>query len=193
MNHSMSAFKLSKGSHPMSMAQRELFDTTNCAADFKLDPIFSTLWPTDEQSIASIRANMRKHGFDKCRPLLLGIGPWTDKPVLLDGHVRLKVANQLGIVNIPSVTKHFSTWAEAAEEVVRTQSFQQWREPDLSFRYEWLNKGRACVCNMKRTEDRELILWAKERNLFVYVGRQNRSHGLIPKWSQWSPGCSGNG
>ena len=48
-------------------------------------------------------------------------------------------------------------------------------------RFELLEAGLACVANLKT--DKELVQWARERNIDCYIGRHNKHYGQLPsKW-----------
>lgn len=82
---------------------------------------FKGLFPKQERVVNGIRANMSEKGFDELQPIILGIGPWTDEPVLIDGHTRLMVADELGVTNVPETEKHFKTEDDAIEYAIHSQ------------------------------------------------------------------------
>lgn len=82
---------------------------------------FNTLFSKKPDVVAAIREHMDEHGFDDAYPLIVGVGPWTDEPVLIDGHTRLIVANDLGISHIPEVEKYFENEDDALEYAIHNQ------------------------------------------------------------------------
>lgn len=83
---------------------------------------FKNLFPKQERVVNGIRENMAEKGFDRKFPIILGTGPWTADPVLIDGHTRLMIADELGIAHVPEVTENFTTELEALEYAILVQS-----------------------------------------------------------------------
>ena len=48
-------------------------------------------------------------------PLILAYGPWTEHDVLLDGHSRQQVCEELGLEEAPVVRRYFDTEDTALE------------------------------------------------------------------------------
>lgn len=77
--------------------------------EFKILPTFQNLFQRDETTINLLQDSMDKRGYDEKYPLLLADGLWTDIPILIDGHTRLQIAEELKL--IPS----FNTWTCISE------------------------------------------------------------------------------
>ncbi|MBI5570280.1 MAG: hypothetical protein HY914_10080 [Desulfomonile tiedjei] len=82
---------------------------------------FSDIFPINSGTRQAIQEHIRDHGFDEAYPLILGTGPWTDEPMLLDGHTRLKAAIAVGCESVPVVIKEFATEDEALEYAIHNQ------------------------------------------------------------------------
>lgn len=88
---------------------------------FKIAEPFSILFPKRPLVVNAIKEHMEEYGFDSAFPLVLAEGPWTDEPVLIDGHTRLEVADDICITNIPTITKFFKTEDDALEYAIHNQ------------------------------------------------------------------------
>lgn len=82
---------------------------------------FSILFPKKPEVVDAIRLHMDEHGFDPAYPIIVGTGPWTDEPVLIDGHTRLMIANELGVSYVPEIEKRFETEILALEYAIHVQ------------------------------------------------------------------------
>jgi len=78
---------------------------------------FEKLFSINPDVFQAIKKNMEEFGFDKTHPIILVTGVWTTKPVVGDGHTRLKAALESGIEPI-FVTKTFLTEDDAFFYVV---------------------------------------------------------------------------
>ena len=85
--------------------------------DYIKSDTFEKLFSMNKDVFEAIKKNMREVGFDKHHPIILVTGPWTTKPVVGDGHTRLKAALDSGIEPI-FVTKTFLTEDDAFFYVV---------------------------------------------------------------------------
>ncbi len=65
--------------------------------NYKVSEIFSNIFPIRPNDLNSIQDHMSTNGFDPTCPIILGEGDWTDVPVVIDGHTRLKASDNLGI------------------------------------------------------------------------------------------------
>ncbi len=72
----------------------------------------SSAFTIDPQILQTITTHMKNHGYCEACPIILGIGPWTDKPVIVDGHTRAKAAAAAGVTPL-TATKHFETEEDA--------------------------------------------------------------------------------
>jgi len=64
---------------------------------------------------------MRNTGFDKSFPIILGTGPWTEFPVVVDGHSRFEAARSIGINDVSTAEKDFDTLGEAIAYAIHVQ------------------------------------------------------------------------
>jgi ParB family chromosome partitioning protein len=76
---------------------------------------FSTLFKIDDVVKEKIKFDIKENGFDKAFPLIL----WGD--ILVDGHTRLLVARELGILEVPVEVKEFFDQQEALEYAIHNQ------------------------------------------------------------------------
>ncbi|MHB8202723.1 MAG: ParB N-terminal domain-containing protein [Desulfomonilaceae bacterium] len=72
----------------------------------------SKAFTIDPKVLKGITASMKEYGFSKGHPIVLGTGPWTDRPVVVDGHARLKAAIAAGVTPRIGV-KYFETEEDA--------------------------------------------------------------------------------
>lgn len=82
---------------------------------------FKSLFPKQPKVVEAIREHMSQFGFDMAHPLILGTGPWTEEPVLIDGHTRLMIADELGVTYVPDIEKYFETEDDALEYAIHNQ------------------------------------------------------------------------
>jgi ParB family chromosome partitioning protein len=64
---------------------------------------FETLFPVDNATLNAIADSMKQSGYDPACPLVLWNG------TLIDGHTRLMAAKQVGIEDVPVITKKFAS------------------------------------------------------------------------------------
>lgn len=60
---------------------------------------------------------MKKRGFDNSQPLLI----WKEREILIDGHTRLKAAQEAGRNHVPVYEKSFESESEALEYTIHLQ------------------------------------------------------------------------
>lgn len=82
---------------------------------------FETLFEVDLGVVSAIAADMEVTGYDPAQPIVLGEGPWTDKPVLVDGHMRLAAALEAGLKDVPVITRVFESEEQAILYAVHIQ------------------------------------------------------------------------
>ena len=88
--------------------------------NYTIKKLFSELFPKRADVIANIETHMKCNGYDVGHPVILGTGSWTNNPVVIDGHTRLFVADELGVK--PSfITKEFVTEDEAVDYAIHAQ------------------------------------------------------------------------
>ena len=90
--------------------------------DFIKNELFENLFPKNAAVIDAIREHMEENGFDPAFPIILATGDWTQDPVLIDGHTRLQVADELCISYIPTISKHFDSEDDALDYAIHNQS-----------------------------------------------------------------------
>lgn len=86
--------------------------------DIKTRSPFKDLFPIQENILNEIVEDMKKHGFDNSRPIVLWQG---HRSIVLDGHTRLRAAELCNIFEVPTEVKDFSTEKEALEYTIRCQ------------------------------------------------------------------------
>jgi ParB family chromosome partitioning protein len=83
---------------------------------------FRNLFPTKPHILEQIKENMNEKGFSKDHPIIVGKGPWTEGPFILDGHSRHDVAISLGIEPVyASNTKYYETMEDALKDAIYLQ------------------------------------------------------------------------
>lgn len=61
----------------------------------------------------AIKKNMEKKGYDKSQPVLI----WKERMILVDGHTRVKCAEECGIKKIPALLVSFKNIKEAIRQM----------------------------------------------------------------------------
>ena len=88
---------------------------------FRLNSIFSNLFPKRRHVLDALKKHIHENGFDEAFPLVVGYGPWTEHDLLLDGHCRRQVCEELGIEKVPVVRRFFESEDEAIEYMIHVQ------------------------------------------------------------------------
>ena len=83
--------------------------------------LFQELFPINEEIKERIKQDMTKNGFDENQPVVLAKWQDQEEPVCIDGYTRLKVAEDLGLAEIPTVTYSVSTEQDAFEIALKRQ------------------------------------------------------------------------
>ncbi len=99
-------------------------DTTHSSLpldQIRIHSTFDTLFPRRQHVLDALKDHINAHGFDGAFPLILANGPWTDSDVLLDGHCRKQVCNELGLEAVPVVRGYFETEAAALRYAIHVQ------------------------------------------------------------------------
>jgi ParB family chromosome partitioning protein len=86
--------------------------------DLKVKAPFKDLFPIRDNILNEIVKDIRKHGFDHTRPIVLWQG---HNCTVLDGHTRLRAAELTNTFEVPVEVKSFSTEDEALEYVIKCQ------------------------------------------------------------------------
>ncbi len=89
--------------------------------EIRIHSTFDALFPKRPLVLDALKTHVQSHGFDAAFPLILAYGPWTDHDLLLDGHCRRQVCEELGIETVPVVRRHFETEDEAFEYMIHVQ------------------------------------------------------------------------
>src|SRR5271157_654150 len=82
---------------------------------------FSRLFPIKDDVFGRIQADMKKNGYDESQAISLATWDGQDKPVCMDGHTRLKVAQDTGIESVPVFIHRFSDENEALTKAIQFQ------------------------------------------------------------------------
>ena len=89
--------------------------------EIHIHPSFSNLFPKSLPVLYGLKKHIRDNGFDTAFPLILAYGPWTQHDVLIDGHCRRQVCEELRIEKVPVVRRYFATEDEALEYMIHIQ------------------------------------------------------------------------
>jgi ParB-like chromosome segregation protein Spo0J len=87
----------------------------------KVRPPFSELFPIDESVLQAVKEDMAEQSFDHSQPIIL----WDDENVVVDGHTRLKAAQELGLDEVPVHIKSFPDEAAALAYAIHNQRHRQ--------------------------------------------------------------------
>jgi ParB family chromosome partitioning protein len=82
---------------------------------------FSNLFPKSLHVLVGLKQHIKANGYDEAFPLILAYGPWTPHDVLLDGHCRRRVCEELGVEKVPVVRRFFETEEEAVAYMIHIQ------------------------------------------------------------------------
>ncbi len=82
--------------------------------------VIKNLFQRKPDILQAIKENMKKKGFSKAHPIILGRGPWTENPVIIDGYTRYEVAEELEIECEYDVI-YFDTEDKAIEHAIYLQ------------------------------------------------------------------------
>lgn len=80
---------------------------------------FESLFPIDAKTQAAIYDDMKLNGFDPAHPLI------TWKGIVVDGHTRLQIAQELAIADVPVVEKSFEDEDAALEYAINCQAHRR--------------------------------------------------------------------
>lgn len=87
----------------------------------RLHEVLSTLFPTKDDVVERITQSMTDEGYDVSQPVVLGHWADSDGWYLVDGHMRVKAAIQVGISNIPAIETMFRDFDEALDYAISRQ------------------------------------------------------------------------
>ena len=80
-------------------------------------PPFCELFPTRPEVMVAVGQAMAEWGYDQSQPILV----WDDGQAVIDGHTRLKAAQEVGIEDVPVYYKSFKTEDEALAYAIHLQ------------------------------------------------------------------------
>lgn len=84
--------------------------------------VFRNLFPTKPNILDQIKENMKEKGFLKSLPIIVGKGPWTGGPFIVDGHTRYDAAKSLGIQPVyDDNIRYYETELDALKEAIYLQ------------------------------------------------------------------------
>ena len=89
--------------------------------EIRIHSTFDALFPKRPHVLDGLKKHIQDHGFDDAFPLILAYGPWTEHDVLLDGHCRRQVCEELGLETVPVVRRYFETEDAALEYMIHVQ------------------------------------------------------------------------
>ncbi len=87
------------------------------AETIKTKEPFRDLFPIDPKVLAAVAENMQEFGYDVSAPIVL----WRQEDVVLDGHTRLKAAQQIGLEEVHVNYKDFVSIEDALEYAIHNQ------------------------------------------------------------------------
>jgi ParB-like chromosome segregation protein Spo0J len=91
----------------------------------KTHPTFVELLPVDEDLLEKMIRDMRANGYYDSEPIVLGVWPRQEEPVLIDGHMRIRAASEAGITQVPSVTVEFANELDALQHAINLQTVRR--------------------------------------------------------------------
>jgi hypothetical protein len=84
--------------------------------------LFQELFPINEEIKERIKQDISENGFDENQPVVLSKWQDQEEPVCIDGYTRLRVAEELDIAEIPTVTYSVATEQDAFEVALKRQA-----------------------------------------------------------------------
>jgi hypothetical protein len=90
--------------------------------EIKTHPLFEGIFTINDELLAKIEQNMLDDNYDESQPIMLATWEGQEEPVCIDGHTRLKAANNAGIEKIPVYSYEFESEEDAFEYAIRLQS-----------------------------------------------------------------------
>jgi DNA-binding transcriptional MerR regulator len=115
--------------------------------EIEMHPTFKDLLPIDEDLLESIKVDMTQKGYYTSKPVVLGMWPGLERPVLIDGHTRLRAAIAAGIEEIPVVIEERASEVAALRHAMSLQTKRRRTGDDVIFRLierydELMERGR---------------------------------------------------
>lgn len=135
--------------------------------DIKTASPFRDLFPIQEELLERLTWDMRKHGYDPSKPIVV----WG--AIVIDGHTRLRAARKAGLYQIPVVRKEFAGTKEALQYAIGCQrNRRNLRDTDI-LRYvaelETLTGPRE-----QGNESKELVLGQSIKSTAALLGISTR-------------------
>jgi ParB-like chromosome segregation protein Spo0J len=78
-------------------------------SDLNVQDPFASIFPIGDDTLASIKQDMGKNGFDQVFPIIV----WEGKNIVVDGHTRVAAAKAVGLDEVPVLFKDFDTEDDA--------------------------------------------------------------------------------
>ena len=95
---------------------------TVAVSDITMSGLLYSLLPASEDMVESVAQCMRSEGFYESEPVVLGTWPGQEKPVVIDGHIRVRAAVRVGITHVPCVTIKFESEVAVLEHTMYLQT-----------------------------------------------------------------------
>lgn len=94
-------------------------------ATIKTHPELEVFLPRDNCMSDGIRQDMASRRFDPAYPICLAKGPWTEEPVVWDGHTRRQLAQELRIAQVPCVVSEFESIDAVIDRMIYAQAHRR--------------------------------------------------------------------
>lgn len=85
-------------------------------------PTFVDLLPVSQDMLENLIQGMRADGYYESEPIVLGTWQGQEGPVLIDGHMRMRAAVEVGITEVPFVVVEFPDEAAAVSHAISLQT-----------------------------------------------------------------------
>ena len=85
--------------------------------NLKTEEPFKSLSRNDKRALSVIENDMEKYGYDQSKPIIT----WKEKNIVIDGHVRLQAAKNIGIADIPVYEATFADENEALAYAIHSK------------------------------------------------------------------------
>jgi hypothetical protein len=86
-------------------------------SEIKTAEPFKSLFRIDDRHLESMENTMKEYRYDESKPITI----WKGRNIVIDGHIRLKAAQNIGRFGIPVFEREFKDEDEALEYAVRHQ------------------------------------------------------------------------
>jgi len=85
--------------------------------EIKITKPFLGLFPFNKRVYKAVLEDMKENGYDYAHPVIV----WEEQQILIDGHCRTMVAQELKMEGVPASLKHFKDEEEALEYAIHNQ------------------------------------------------------------------------